>query len=404
MSRLRIPAIHLPHGKEVFRPFPYRPSLFKRILKSYAERSLLQCVPQDIIVLPKRPDPEYLEFLLGLGLGSENIIVCDGDRDNFAADILNDEKTMEELSRYADCLIPSSFYIHLEEEREIARRIGREDAVMHADLTRMFNTIYFLIRLEEEMEISSIKRYQLRSSRFAESVAALLEKEGALFVRGNESIGGSQVFTIKTGGDVEKAHKKVYRNRQITRYFASRLLEPLESWNVQYELDRNGCSLLGASRQILEKCAHTGNVAGYDIPYQIMETAREIIDGLYEMGAAGIIGIDLALHEGKACPVEINARHNSSTPLISVLRKIAGEKKSGKVWFQSFSIHTGDDFSFRDFVKLAGRANLLGRSSKSGFLPYHFDSCRFTGNVDVAAFAGEPEELETMVRGLKDSV
>ncbi len=396
--RLWIPAIHLPHGRELLRPFPYRPSLFKRILKSWSERFLLLCEPQDAIVLPKRPETEYLEFLLGLGMGSENIIVCAGDSDNFASDILNDEKTMSELGRHAGEVHPSSFYIHLEEEREIARRLGRGDAVTHPDLTRMFNSIYFLTRLEEELGTGALKRHQLRSSRFAEAAAPLLESEGTLFVRGNESIGGSQVYLLKTEADIAKVHKKVCRNRQITRYFASKLLETADSWNVQFELAREGVVFLGASRQILENFAHAGNAGDGLAPGDITDTAQPLAQRLWEMGALGTVGIDVISADDKAYAVEINARHNTSTPLIHALRKLSEKENGVRTMFRSFSLDVERDFSFRSFTELAGRENLLTQGGKTGLLPYHFDGCRLGGKLEVAAFAADEDGLDRLLR------
>lgn len=401
--RLWIPAVHLPHGRELLRPFPYRPSLFKRILKCYSERFLLLCERRDSIVLPKRPETKYMEFLLGLGLGTENIIVCDAGSDNFAADILNDETTMSKLSRCADDVHPSSFYIHLEEEREIARRLGREDAVTNPALTRMFNSIYFLIRLEEELEVAAIKRRQIRSSRFAESAAPLLENEGALFVRGNESIGGSQVYLLKTDADIEKAHKKVCRNRQITRYFASKLLEPAESWNVQYELTQDGAAFLGASRQLLENHAHAGNVGDGRAPGDVIDTAQSLARRLWEMGALGTVGIDVIAADDKAYGVEINARHNTSTPLIHALRKLSGKENGIRTMFRSFSLYVERDFNFRSFTELVGRENLLTQDGKTGFLPYHFDACQLSGKLDVAAFAANEAELNRLARLLPET-
>jgi len=358
----------------------------------------LLCDPGDAIVLPKRPATKYLEFLSSLGMGTENIIVCDGSSDNFAADILDDEKTMGELSRLAGDIHPSSFYIHLEEEREIARRLGCGDAVTHPALTRMFNSIYFLTRLEEELGAAGIKRRQLRSSRFAESALPLLESEGTLFVRGNESIGGSQVYLLKTEADIEKTHKKVCRNRQITRYFASKLLETADSWNVQFILTREGVTFLGASRQLLESHAHTGNIGNGRAPGDIVDTAQPLVRRLWEMGALGTVGIDVISADGRAYGVEINARHNTSTPLIHALHKLSEKKDTVRTMFRSFSLDVERDFGFRSFTELVGRENLLTRGGKTGFLPYHFDACSLSGKLGVAAFAAEESELNRLLR------
>ncbi len=399
--RTWIPAIHLPHGRELFKPLPFRPSIFKKTLKSYAERALLLCAPEDAIVLPEMPEEDYLEFLMDVGLGTREIIVCSEDKENFAQDILACEKTMEQLSSKADGITPASFYIHLEEEREMAEKLGVERKTMHPDLTRMFNTLYFFIRMEEDLGVSSFRLGNVRSSRFREPTLKLLQKHGALFARGNESIGGSQAFIIKTEKDIEETVKVISRNRQITRYFISPYMEPAESWNVQYQLENERFSLLGASRQMLEKSAHKGNRGGEKAPAKIISSAQKIVERLSNMGGAGIMGIDVIIYENEAYPVEVNARQNTSTPAISVFNKISGSKKG--ICFETFDINAGRNFNFASFIKLAGKKNLFDSSTCRGFLPYHFTASRFTGRIDVTAFANDSAELDGMVNRLRQA-
>ncbi|GMT41664.1 MAG: hypothetical protein IEMM0002_0075 [bacterium] len=404
MSRLFIPAIHLPHGRELFKPLPYRPAVFKRALKCCAERALLQCGSDDVVVLPARPEENYLDFLTDAGLGTRNIIVCEGKGENFAMDILADKKVMAELSSHTGVtntarITSTSFYIHLEEEREIARRLGVEGSVMHPSLTRMFNTLYFLCRLEEDLGLHHPGRMQIRSCRFSEPANRLLEKHGALFVRGNESIGGSQVFIIRTLRDVEETVKKISRNRHIIRYFASPYLEISASWNIQYALENGAAVFFGASRQILDGGTHKGNRSGEPAPKGIMEVADLIAGRLADMGAAGMIGIDLVIHEGKTYAVEINARHNTSTPALDVLNRISSHNKN--VVFETFGMDVGHGFTFAAFVKLAGRRKLFDPAVCSGFLPYHFSASRITGRIDVAVFARDAIELKEMTNALR---
>lgn len=396
--RTWIPAIHLPHGRELFKPLPFRPSVFKKTLKSYAERALLNCAQKDTLVLPEMPEESYLEFLLSAGLGTENIIVCNGNEDNFAQDILACEKTMEKLSLKADGITSASFYIHLEEEREMAEKLGVKCKTMHPDLTRMFNTLYFFIRMEEGIGASSFKRASVRSSRFREPALELLQKHGALFVRGNESIGGSQTFIIKTAKDIEETAKVISRNRQITRYFISPYMEACGSWNVQYQLENGFFALLGASRQVLEGSAHKGNRGGVKAPAKVVSSAEKIAERIADMGGAGIMGIDVMICENKAYPVEVNARQNTSTPAISVFNKISGAKKG--ICFQTFGMNVGRNFDFAGFVKLAGKKNLFDPAKCHGFLPYHFSASRFTGRIDVAVFANDENELGGMTNKL----
>ncbi|MBI5637295.1 MAG: ATP-grasp domain-containing protein [Nitrospinae bacterium] len=391
MSRLFIPAVHLPHGREVFKPLPYRASQFRRVLKAYAERALLQCAPEDAIVLAAAPETDYLRFLMDNGMGTERIILCPGAGGNLAADLLGKDFP----GRIDGRGIPN-FYIHLEEEWEIAKTLGARERVMHPALTRMFNTAYFLLRLEEDMAIAAPPRAQVRSSRFAEPVRELLKEHGKLFVRGNESCGGTQTFTVENEEEIAPIVRIIGRNREITRYFASPFLAIDESWNVQYAIGPDGVSaLFGASRQIMAGTAHKGNEGGAEIPPAVARLAETTVRRLASMGARGMIGIDFISAGGATYIAEINARENTSTPVI------AAAQRAGARHWRSFKIPVARGFTFAAFAALCGKENLLTAAAGRGLLPFHFAASSLTGWLDVAAYGESLEEvaaLESRVR------
>lgn len=391
MTRLFIPAVHLPHGREVFKPLPYRASQFRRVLKAYAERALLQCAPEDAIVLAAAPEADYLRFLMDNGMGTERIILRPGSGGNLAADIL----AMDVSGQLKGGGVPD-FYIHLEEEWEIAAALGVQERVMHPALTRMFNTAYFLLRLEEDMAIPAPPRIQVRSSRFAEPVRELLNEHGKLFVRGNESCGGSQTFTVENEEDIAPIVRIIGRNRVITRYFVSPFLAIDESWNVQYAIAPDGApALFGASRQIMEGTAHKGNEGGAEIPPAVARLAETTVRRLASMGARGMIGIDFISAGAATYIAEINARENTSTPVI------AAAQKAGARYWRSFKIPVARGFTFAAFAALCGKENLFNAAAGRGLLPFHFAASALTGWLDVAAYGGSPEEvaaLESRVR------
>lgn len=400
MSRLFIPAIHLPNGRDLFRPLPYRPAEFKRVLKSYSERCLLECLPVDTIVLAQMPDDDYLDFLLNQEIGTEKIIECKGPSGNLSQDILENRETMLKLGRAVADAEEVLFYIHLEEEREIASRLAPSVKTMHPDLTRMFNKYSFLLHLCEDLGLPLIDSRQVRSNRFVEPVRRLLRHWGKLFVRGNESVGGSQAFVIESEDAIEEVNRKISRNSRITRYFVFPFLNASQSWNVQYFFGNEGCSLFGTSMQILENgITHKGNVGGEGNPPEEVLTSSGLLAGrLGEMGAKGFIGIDLMEADGGIYPVEINARQNSSTPILAVHKRILRENRVKEVFFKTFSIEVPRGFRFGDFAGKVGHENLFDFSSGRGLLPFHFGACGITGKLDVAAFALKPDEIDQLVR------
>ena len=126
--------------------------------------------------------------------------------------------------------------------------------------------------------------------------------------------------------------------------------------------------------------------------------SQTLAQRLWEMGALGTVGIDVISADGKAYAVEINARHNTSTPLIHALRKLSEKENGVRTMFRSFSLDVERDFSFRSFTELAGRENLLTPGGKTGLLPYHFDGCRLGGKLEVAAFAADEDGLDRLLR------
>ncbi len=391
MSRLFIPAVHLPHGREVFKPLPYRASQFRRVLKAYAERALLQCSTEDAIVLAATPETDYLRFLMDNGMGTERIILCPGASGNLAADVLGTDIA----GQFKGGGVPN-FYIHLEEEWEIAETLGARQMVMHPALARMFNTAYFLLRLEEDMAIPAPPRAQVRSSRFAEPVRELLKEHGKLFVRGNESCGGSQTFTVEHDEDIPAIVRIIGRNRIITRYFVSPFLAIDESWNVQYAIGPEGKPApFGASRQIMEGTSHKGNEAGAEVPSAVERLADTTVRRLASMGARGMIGIDFISAGNVTYIAEINARENTSTPVIAAAHRI------GARYWRSFKVPVARGFTFAAFAALCGKENLLNAAEGRGLLPFHFAASSLTGGLDVAAYGESQEEvaaLESRVR------
>jgi hypothetical protein len=319
--------------------------------------------------------------------------VCEGERDNLAQDVLADKSALAQLAETAP--VSAQFYIHLEEEDELAGKLGLPDATTHPTLTRMFNTLYFLIRLEEDLDIPAIPRAQVRSSRLREPLIEMLGN-GPLFVRGNESCGGSQAYRVEGEDDIQTLVKKAGRNKTITRYFASPFLDVEESWNAQYLLSEGRCELFGASRQELDGgYAHKGNIGGAKPPTKALETAEKIAQRLSEMGGRGMVGIDLLISGGTAYPAEINARENTSTPAIAVWRK------TGAPHFRAMKAAVSRDFTFARFARMAGENNLFNPAQKRGAIPFHFRASHLTGMLDMALFAATGEELDTLAESIR---
>ncbi len=394
MGRIYIPAVHLPHGAELFRTLNYSRSQHRKILKALSERALLECSARDAIVLSATPDADYLDFLLERGLGTRNIIVCQGGGGNFGEDVLNDEPALEKIRSLAPS--EARFYVHLEEEEALAGEVGLPGTTTNPALTRLFNALYFLIRLEEDMELDAIPRVQARSSRLDGVLGGMLEKHQKVFVRGNESCGGSQAFLLRDKEDVLGMNKKVARNRFITRYFASKFIEGAESWNFQFILDGDGGrAFYGASTQVLsEGYVHEGNEGGGGVPDGGMELSQKLAGRISEMGGRGFFGVDVVMDGGKAYPAELNMRENTSTPVL------AAQKKLDAPFFKTVKISAPRGLSFKNVVEMVGEKNLLDPERKSGLLPFNLTASGLTGSLDVAIFGGSKADVQSWLERL----
>jgi len=389
VSRLFIPAIHLPDGKDLFRPLPYKPAQFKKILKAYGERSLLECRNNDYIVLHKKPQYEYLDFLIGNGIGTPNIIECEGKSPNFAEDILNSKETINRLEEVREEVDEVIFYIHLDEEKDITKALGLKPT-MHPDITKMLNRYYFLKRLCEDLDIALPPSRQIRSNRFIGRPEKILKEWGKLFVRGNSSVGGSQVFIIENENDIKEVEKKISRNSIINRYFAMPFIERTESFNVQYKMDEEGYELFGFSRQLLDNgISHNGNEGdGLGLPMKVLDITEKIAERLSQIGARGFIGIDVMQAGSEVFPAEINGRQNTSTPLLSLYNRLSKEFEG--LSFKSYQMETEGGIDFAGFVEKVGKKNLFDINEGEGVIPYHLSASRLTGKIDVASFHRTP--------------
>lgn len=405
-SKLFIPSIHLPDGRDLFRTLPHRPSQFRKVLKSYGERSLLECTENDSIVLSEMPESDFLSFLLDNGIGTEKIILCrpntaGGGAGNLSTDLLDNPEAMKAVEAAVGESETISFYIHLEEEKEIAERVGLTS--MHPDLTRMFNKYYFLIRLCEDIDLDLNSVAQVRSNRFTEPALKLLSEWGRLFIRGNGSVGGCQVYTADCEEDIQRIAKVIGKNQTITRYFVQKFIDVDESWNVQYFFDGSGKRFVGGTKQLLaEGISHKGNIGGADcsLPSDVLSVAEKIAERLGGMGIAGYAGIDLITTGETVFPVEINARGNTSTPALTLYNRISEETPDRTIFFKVMEAETPGGIDFAGFAERVGRENLFARVSGTGIVPYHFGASRVMGKIDTAIFAESREELDRLAKTL----
>jgi hypothetical protein len=227
----------------------------------------------------------------------------------------------------------------------------------------------------------------------------LLSAWGKLFIRGNGSVGGAQVFTAESEEDIQRIAKAIGKNQTVTRYFAQKFLDVEESWNVQYLFTGNGRRFVGGTRQLLAGgISHKGNVGGSncEVPKDVRSIAEKIAERLEGMGVAGYAGIDLITTGGSVFPVEINARGNTSTPALTLYNRLREETPGRTLFFTVMEAETPGGIDFTGFAERVGRENLFRRGSSTGIVPYHFGASRVMGKIDTVIFAESQDELDRL--------
>lgn len=169
--------------------------------------------------------------------------------------------------------------------------------------------------------------------------------------------GGYGVMLCYNNEDVEHSIERVREAEDTTRMIIEQYIEPAHNYCVQYAYNKDlGIKYLGASQQIVEKYGkYRGNVIEENIPQNVIDAGREIMENGVAEGYVGIAGFDLLVDKaGEVYAIDLNFRQNGSSSLLlldSVLNK--GYKKFLAYYSQ------GNNAAFYDAILEEVRAGYL---------------------------------------------
>jgi hypothetical protein len=215
------------------------------------------------------------------------------------------------------------------------------------------------------------------------AVAAKIRKkpEEAVVVRGAASVGGSQVFIGVTSDDKARLLKTLDQMTGDSLLLLQPYLSHESSPNLQFYITDHQIHLLGRTVQMFDKrLGHCGNyfdsVSDDDINATLTEQGQAIITQAAALGYRGVAGVDfIVTGDGGAYPVELNARHNTSTHALWFLNRFFGGDpfgmiESGRGAF--VRLKTGKKLPANRWLEMLGDS-AFDPDRGRGILPYDID-------------------------------
>lgn len=130
--------------------------------------------------------------------------------------------------------------------------------------------------------------------------------------------GGYGVQICHTDEQLEKA-KKLFMQEGSKSVIIEKYVEELENYSCQYAYsEKIGLQYLGTSVQITnDEGLYAGNVIVSDVPEQVIEAGRQIMQVGIDKGYVGVAGFDLLwTADGQVQAIDLNFRLNGSTSML----------------------------------------------------------------------------------------
>ncbi|GAA4726457.1 ATP-grasp domain-containing protein [Brevibacillus fulvus] len=297
---------------------------------SLAEQALLLAEADDLVLLNKAPDPDYLYYLQQLGLPQPSIYIAGTAEPllRLTSTYLHNEQAVADLKRLAAqqyLLLPHGTS---QMEEKLSQRTGIPLATVKAHVASRINSKVYSRQVCEQLGIRqpfgaaihslTALQQQFRMIKAASAGSAFVLKDGL-------GVSGKGMLLI----DSEQRFEQVLRMLQsiAAKKGHDRVQMVLEEW-INKQKDIHYSFLLTKSGQIklgciLEAFVSNGVHMGHLHPHKLTEPVVKQIEEtilllgreLAREGYFGIVGVDAMLAEdGTFYPcLEINARFNMST-------------------------------------------------------------------------------------------
>ncbi|MCB0334755.1 MAG: hypothetical protein KDD62_00575 [Bdellovibrionales bacterium] len=372
-------------------------------------RALPIAKSNDIVVLTGSLEPQYYQWLRGIGFGPETVI----EYRYHASDV-----------SLTDIILGDLAPIHQALEREQKKAVlvpfysGHKESVLAESLgvslfgsdteicKRYFNKASFK-RICVELGIPTVSGSSFsmndthHTGAFEQLVSAVLSNYGKVIIRGEFGSSGSSLYQADCSSRLPQLYDQIRANDD-----GNLLIEPMlkvvASPNDQWIIDREGkIHHLGMSAQLFKELAHAGNLKGQYFSGKtykyITSVSRKIVRKMADDGYTGALGIDYIVTEEGIFPIENNARLNGSSFVYGIVDRVEEQIGSVPCW-KFFKARTQPG----DFHQLADALGTILYSGKqlNRVFPFDCDMLALNGEFTAVLLAEDMYHIDYLEEAL----
>jgi hypothetical protein len=377
------------------------------------ERTLAIARPEDVILTKVSPEKAYLDWLKSVGLGSQNLIVLDGQKDETMPErvLKNGAKTKIEQflgSKKAEAVFCPYFGGPLEEK---ASKHLQLRMYANTNLVTKYDSKINFKKLCQEAGVPVLEEVILKGkSKYSVSdlkenfkkILELKDKTGKIIIKGEFGASGSttQIFDDFDITDLKDFFHKCRTNeRFIVEPLYRRSSSPSSVWFITTE---KVCKHVKTSNQLLsDGIVHSGNE--FPVPFDekiVIELTHKIAKCLSEEGYIGPFGVDYIESDNKLYAVECNPRvtgANYPWELVNLLSTKHEKIKAAR----AENIHLSrKGLTFEDLMKKWRKVLYTGEHGLGVVVPYNVGPVA-SGKVTVLGTGSSKEEVDDLFKFVK---
>ncbi len=352
----------------------------QRAIQHMEESLLLLAKRQDIVILRRMPETDFLYELEEIGFELPHIL-CPMGIDYFKTItelVLEDESLLSILRDLSKgkvyYLVP---YGVTKREEKLSELTGMKIKGSKSEIVRKTNSKLYARRLAEELGMACPKGIVCHSIGEIKDAWTRLQREfSKVIVKQLYGASGQGLFLVDNGVKLKRILYAL--NRFATkndRWIVEGWYEDKVDLNAQLFLhDNGGVEVLSIKRQILNNTVYRGSMFPVSISEENLEHYQNKLlivgNALYEEGVRGVVGMDSIITNNVIYPIiEINVRFTLSTYLGFLPRIFE------KCFFQSmyYRIFIHDSFDWRNLLEQTKKRGIyFDKNEKRGVFFYNY--------------------------------
>lgn len=320
------------------------------LINSLSELALWLADPHDLVLLHRRPDPDFIQYMKQLGWSVPQFITIDGVPSLPLTDsLLADEQVCAQIRQWATqqrttegqasvSLMPHGAS---PSEERLAHRSDLRLAAPESEVVQKVNSKIYSRRICAELGIrqpqGSIAHTLTELEQAAHELRSLW-KSGSLVVKDAMGVSGKGIIVLEDEQRFEQIMRLLRRSAERDGH--ERIEFVIEQWlpkqcdlNATFTIDVHGNKRWGTLlRALVQEGVHQGHQYPHGISAEMEAVMRDTGERIGSRLAAdsyfGPVGIDAMISkEGTIYPcLEINARLNMSSYHVGLLDKLLSER------------------------------------------------------------------------------